>query len=72
MNEIRQIRQICAGRHFPDVSRLDWLSALLSQYKHFVTEFPLEIDDEEAEIIMLDEVQGLLTDLRTAVRQVER
>lgn len=50
---------LTAGRTFPDVSRLDWLQALLTDYEE-----NLPGVDPDAEATMLSEVRGLLADLR--------
>lgn len=51
---------LTAGRTFPDVTRLDWLQALITDYEEHLPGV-----DPDAEATMLSEVRGLLADLRT-------
>lgn len=59
----------CQGTHFPDVSRLDWLAALLAAAQEAMP--AAESEDPDAEATMFAEVQGLLDDLRAACRAVD-
>lgn len=60
-------QEIARGRTYPDVSRLDWLAALIQEMSDVMKREPDAIADHGAMGECLSECRGLLGDLCAAV-----